>query len=180
MTTVIWYVTRDSRPQYIIDGIGAYLTEKAANTALLEYLNFYGLFYTDDYNIVPCEIKDSYIGRNVLYMRDYRGYDYTINGNILDIASDIGVFPNLDALKQTVTYKDRLEEVINGDPDKYIQLPDGSIGCRDGCSNYLFTYGDCFEEKWSLSVKKLRVYKGDERDIDRHIRSLYKRYCREL
>lgn len=178
MTTVIWYVTSASRSQYIIDGIGAYLTEKAANTALLEYLNFYGLFYTDDYNIIPCEIKDSYIGRNVLYMRDYRGYDYTINGDILDVASDIGVFPNLDALKQTVTYKDRLEEVINGDPDKYIQLPDGSIGCRDGCE--IFTYGDCFEQKWSLRVKRLRVYKGDERDIDRHIRSLYKRYLREL
>lgn len=155
------------------------MTEKAADTALREYLNFYGIFYTD-YNIIPCEIKDSYIGRNVLYMRDYRGYDYTINGDILDVASDIGVFPNINALKQTVTYQDRLKEVVNGDPDKYIQLPDGSIGCRDGCSNYLFTYGDCFEEKWSLSVKKLRVYKGDERDIDRHIRSLYKRYCREL
>lgn len=177
MTTVIWYVTSASQPQYVIDGIGAYLTEKAAETALREYLNFYGIFYTD-YNIVPCEIKDSYIGRNVLYMRDYRGYDYTINGDILDVASDIGVFPNINALKQTVTYQDRLKEVVNGDPDKYIQLPDGSIGCRDGCE--LFTYGDCFEEKWSLSVKKLRVYKGDERDIDRHIRSLYKRSCREL
>ena len=177
MTTVIWYVTSASQPQYVIDGIGAYLTEKAAETALREYLNFYGIFYTD-YNIVPCEIKDSYIGRNVLYMRDYRGYDYTINGDILEVASDIGVFPNINALKQTVTYQDRLKEVVNGDPDKYIQLPDGSIGCRDGCE--LFTYGDCFEEKWSLSVKKLRVYKGDERDIDRHIRSLYKRSCREL
>ena len=177
MTTVIWYATRSLQPHYIIDGVGAYLTEKAIHAALMEYANFHNMDYID-YNIVPCEIKDSYIGRNVLYMRDYRGFDYNINGHILDIASDIGVFPNINALKQTVTYQDRLKEVVNGDPDKYIQLPNGSIGCRDGCE--LFTYGDCFEQKWSLRVQKLRVYKGDERDIDRHIRSLYKRSCREL
>lgn len=179
MVTRVYYVkttnTQSAFPA-IVDGIGAYLSYTAATIAVREYMKQHEI--EDDTYMVECsEIEDFLIGRNVLYMRLYRGYDYDYDtGRIQDMTSHIGVYPNLTTLQNTKLYQDCLEELKKGDPDDFLQLTDGSIGHRDSSYNDdLFFYGDCYEHKWSLCVERLRVYKGDEDSIKYHIRSLKER-----
>lgn len=157
----------------LVQEIGAYMSYEAAKIAIEEYINLYGKQYS--YAIESSEMEGSLIGDEVLYMRLYRGYDYNYDtGTILNICSYVGLYPNLETLQNTKLYKDYLENMKSGNPDDFLQLPDGSFGYRDTvCKNDLYSDGDVFEDKFSLHVEKLRLYRGEDREgIIRHIRSI--------
>lgn len=157
----------------LIQEIGAYMSYEAVKIAIEEYINLYDKQYS--YTIESSEMEGSLIGDEVLYMRLYQGYDYNYDtGTILDICSYVGLYPNLETLQNTKLYKDYLEKMKSGNPDDFLQLPDGSFGYRDTvCKNDLYSDGDCFEDKFSLHVEKLRLYRGEDREgIRRHILSI--------
>lgn len=157
----------------LINEIGAYMSFQAAKIAIEEYMKLYGKEYS--YGIDSSEMDESLIGNEVLYMRLYQGYDYNYNtGTILSMCSYVGLYPNLETLQNTKLYKDYLENMKSGNPDDFLQLPDGSFGYRDTvCKNDLYSDGDVFEDKFSLHVEKLRLYRGEDRyGIIRHILSI--------
>ena len=157
----------------LINEIGAYMSFQAAKIAIEEYMKLYGKEYS--YGIYSSEMEESLIGNEVLYMRLYRGYNYNYNtGNILSMYTYIGLYPNLETLQNTKLYKDYLEKIENGNPDDFLQLPDGSFGYRDSVYiNDLFSDGDYSESKFALYIEKLRLYRGEDREgIRRHILSI--------
>lgn len=157
----------------LINEIGAYMSYEAAKIAIEEYINLYGKQYS--YIIESSEMEGSLVGDEVFYMRLYQGYNYNYNtGNILSMCSYVGIYPNLETLQNTKLYKDYLEKMERGDPDDFLRLPDGSFGYRDAvCKNDLYGDGDYLEDKFSLHVEKLRLYKGEDRySIICHIRSI--------
>lgn len=157
----------------LIQEIGAYMSYEAAKIAIEEYINLYGKQYS--YIIESSEMEGSLIGDEVLYMRLYQGYDHNYNtGTILSMCSYVGLYPNLETLQNTKLYKDYLEKMKSGNPDDFLQLPDGSFGYRDTvCKNDLYSDGDHLEDKFSLHVEKLRLYRGEDRyGIIRHIRQI--------
>ena len=157
----------------LIQEIGAYMSFKAARIAIEEYMNLYDKRYS--YIIESSEMEDSLIGEEVLYMRLYKGYDYDyISSTVSTVTSYIGVYPNLETLKNTKLYRDCLDELNLEDPKNVIRLPNGSIGYRDSIYiNDLFIDGYRSECKFALHVEKLRLYKGEDRKgIIHHIRSI--------
>lgn len=157
----------------LVQEIGAYMSYEAAKIAIEEYINLYGKQYS--YTIENSEMEGSLVGDEVFYMRLYQGYNYNYNtGNILSMCSYVGIYPNLETLQNTKLYKDYLEKMKSGNPDDFLQLPDGSFGYRDTvCKNDLYSDGDHLEDKFSLHVEKLRLYRGEDREgIRRHILSI--------
>ena len=157
----------------LINEIGAYMSYEAAKIAIEEYINLYGKQYS--YIIESSEMEGSLVGDEVFYMRLYQGYNYNYNtGNILSMCSYVGIYPNLETLQNTKLYKNYLEKMESGNPDDFLQLPYGSFGYRDTvCKNDLYSDGDYLEDKFSLHVEKLRLYRGEDRyGIICHIRSI--------
>lgn len=152
---------------------GAYMTKEMAQLAINIWEE--KIWDTELKYVDTIDVKSSRIGRHILFCRFYRGYDYNYGkGGMVDISSDSGFAANLIDLKKTGLYRQCLSEIEQGDENKYLKLPDGSIGCRDDLfSQSLFYYGDIMEGKWSLVVEKLRIYKGDEAHLQDHLQSLY-------
>lgn len=157
----------------LIQEIGAYISFQAAKIATEEYMELYNKKHK--YIIESSEMDDTLIGEDVLFMRFHQGYDYNRNTNtILKVTSYIGVYSNLETLKNTKLYRDSLDELDMEDPRNVIRLPDGSIGYRDSVYiNDLFSDGDYSESKFALHIEKLRLYRGEDREgIRRHILSI--------
>lgn len=161
----VYYVRRNAvgNGNLIIPYLGAYLDEQMANKAICLYCSLVGNIDTDLY-VESSEMRDFPVGRYVCYMDIYNGYTYDYgNGRMYDITVHSGIYPNLNALKESSVYQKHLEMKKNISPSDFLELPDGSFGWKDPCfDDDLFSYGDCFEGKWSIRVEKLRVYKGDE------------------
>ena len=162
----IYYVKRNDynrrNVSLIVPYLGAYVDEKMANIAIDLYRTLVG--YNDiNLFVESSDIKEYPVKRHVYYMNIYSGYDYDYrNGGMFDRIVHSEIYPNLHALKESSIYQQHLKLKKNFDPNDFIELPDGSMGWRDSCFDDLFSYGDCFEGKWSIRIEKLRVYKGDE------------------
>ena len=158
--------------------LGAYVDEKMANTAICLYWSLTGYIDTNLF-VESSDIQRYPVGRNVLYLNLYRGYDYDYyNGGIFDVNKDTGVYPNIKVAKQSQLYQSCLENSKNINPEEFIEHPDGSMGYRDSClDDEFFSYGDVFEGKWVIRVKKLRVYKGDEDGLKAFIINRNRKLC---
>ena len=158
--------------------LGAYVDEKMANIAICLYQSLMGNIDTDLF-VESSDMQGYPVGRNVLYLNLYQGYDYNYEyGGMFDVNKDIGVFPNIKAAKQSQLYQSCLKNSKNIDPEEFIERPDGSMGYRDSCfDDEFFSYGDVFEGKWVIRVKKLRVYKGDEDGLKDFIINRNRKLC---
>ena len=162
----IYYVKRNDYKRrnvsLIVPYLGAYVDEKMANMAIALYWALVRDIDTDLF-VESSDIKEYPVKRHVYYMDIYNGYDYDYSdGSTFDRTVHSEIYPNLHALKESSIYQQHLKLKKNFDPNDFIELPDGSMGWRDSCFDDLFSYGDCFEGKWSIRIEKLRVYKGDE------------------
>lgn len=168
----IYYFTTISNPSKIVKKLGAYTDYDMASDALDLYNRYVNGCY--DYNVI-IESKEiaGYVGRHVLYMDLYRGYDYTVDNRMIDLRNHIGVYANLKSLQNTGIYKEYYDIISKGNPDDYIVMKNGSIGCKDDLFDGLYLFGDCFDQKWSICIEKIRVYHGDKDHLKDFVSKLF-------
>lgn len=144
--------------------LGAFINFTTAKMRLCSYLEYngnwddLGKYHLEEHNL-------PFVGRHVYYLHYYKGYGYNYyNGSIYDVSADEGLFACKDHCKQSDLWKECMHRISLKDRDDYL-ITDGGIGCADDCfEDSLFTYGDEMENKWSLTIDKIRVNKSKEMD----------------
>lgn len=143
----------------LITYLGAFLDPGTAKIKLYEDLGKRGEFDDiDEYHLTEYDLP--FVGRHVYILQLYNGYDYDYDDNkYFDVIDEYGPYSCKEHCKQSEIWVERINEIESSEnKDDYIVEEDG-IGYKDDLLDTVFLLGDVIENKWSLTIDKVRVNK---------------------
>ena len=153
------YVFREQKTAMFFHQLGAFTNYNTAKMKLCSFLEYSGQWdKLGDFHIEEYDLP--FVGRHVYYLNYYKGYDYNYeNGSVYNVSANQGLFACKNHCKQSDLWKECMSRISLNNIGDYLILDDG-IGFADDCfKGNLFTYGDVMENKWSLTIEKMRVNK---------------------
>lgn len=117
------------------------------------------LTYCDD-RPWEIEIVDlPFIGRSVCYITGYHGYNYDFTrGKIYDVTTTSKIYSCSSDAKTDNIWQSAMKRAEKEGPDE-VRVSDDRVTCIDH-DGYPFVHGDIMEDKFNVSIKRIRVDKS--------------------